>query len=234
MWRIISSGPPIKKRHFSDNSDIPDKPSAKAAHDCFTNHTIGRNKMIADQSHRDCRERMETNPVSITLMPSLKNGMLTALVTGVLLCIQAFPANAASGIHKEANMANGIIHSKVPGDVDSVWDKLLSTLENMKAPVFSKVDHKANAVSVGLDMKQARVVAFGNPAVGTFLMQENPEAALDLPLKILVWESPDGTMLSWNDPEWIARRYGIDPDNETVKKMRKMFGIISEKMHEPH
>lgn len=65
-------------------------------------------------------------------------------------------------------------------------------------------------------------------------MQENPEAALDLPLKILVWESPDGTMLSWNDPAWIARRYGIDPDNETVKKMQKMFGIITEKMHAPH
>lgn len=193
--------------------------------------------MNADQSNRDYRERMNTNPVSICLKPFLTTGLIKALVTGILLCVQAFPVNAASGIHKEItmeNMANGIIHSKVPGDVDSVWNKLLSTLENMKAPVFSKVDHKANAVSVGLDMKEARVVSFGNPAVGTFLMQENPEAALDLPLKILVWASPDGTMLSWNDPAWIARRYGIDPENQTVVKMQKMFEVISGKMQDTH
>ena len=177
---------------------------------------------------------METNPASITLMPFLENGILKALMTGVLLCIRAFPANAASGTHKEANMAHGLIHSQVPGDVDAVRDKLLSTLENLKAPVLSKVDYKANAVSVGPDMKQARVAAFGNQAVGTFLIQENYGAAIDLPLKILVRESPDGTMFSWNGPEWIARRYGIDPDNETVRKMRKMLGVISEKMHEPH
>lgn len=65
-------------------------------------------------------------------------------------------------------------------------------------------------------------------------MQENPEAALDLPLKILVWESPDGTMLSWNDPAWIARRYGIDPENQTVVKMQKMFEVISGKMQDTH
>lgn len=188
--------------------------------------------MTAERWNRVCHEQMKANPVSIILMPSFKNGTFKALIFGILLCIQTFSVNAASGIHMEANMANGIIHSKADGDVDSVWNKLLLTLENMKAPVFSKVDHKANAVSVGLDMKQARVVSFGNPAVGTFLMQENPETALDLPLKILVWESPEGTILSWNDPAWIARRYGIDPDNETVKKMQKMFGLISEKMQD--
>lgn len=190
--------------------------------------------MIADQSKRDGRERMKTSPVSSGMKPFFTSIPLKALIIGILLCTQAFSVNAASGIHKEENMANGIIHSKVPGNVDSVWNKLLLTLGDMKAPVFSKVDHKANAVSVGLDMKQARVVSFGNPAVGTCLMQENPEAALDLPLKILVWESPEGTMLSWNDPAWIAQRYGIDPDNDTVKKMQKMFGMITEKMHDPH
>lgn len=97
--------------------------------------------MNADQSNRDYRERMKTNPVSICLKPFLATGLIKALVTGILLCVQAFPVNAASGIHKEItmeNMANGIIHSKVPGDVDSVWNKLLLTLENMKGPCFFK------------------------------------------------------------------------------------------------
>ena len=100
---------------------------------------------------------------------------------------------------------------------------LLDTLTAAKAPVFATVDHRANAQGAGLDMTGARVVIFGNPAVGTALMQAAPEAALNLPLKILVWESPDGVMLSWSDPAWIAGRYGADPNLEVVAKMRGML-----------
>ena len=127
-------------------------------------------------------------------------------------------------------MKKGLNHLHVHENVDSAWDRLLSILENLQIPVFSKVDHKANAAAAGLDMKEARVVFFGNPAVGTLLMQQSPETALELPLKILVWESPAGTMLSWNDPAWIADRFGADPDSETVGKMRKLFETLARKM----
>lgn len=180
--------------------------------------------MNADQSNRDYRERMKTNPVSICLKPFLATGLIKALVTGILLCVQAFPVNAASGIHKEMKpwkiWQMESYTAKYPATSIRSGTSAFDTRKH-EMPVFSKVDHKANAVSVGLDMKAARVVSFGNPAVGTFLMQENPEAALDLPLKILVWASPDGTMLSWNDPAWIARRYGIDPENQTVSENAK-------------
>ena len=130
-------------------------------------------------------------------------------------------------------MKKGLNHLHVHETVDSAWNRLLSVLESMQIPVFSTMDHKANATTAGLDMKEARVVSFGNPAVGTLLMQQSPEAALELPLRILVWESPAGTMLTWNDPAWIADRFGADRDSEVVGKMRKMFEALSRKMAKP-
>lgn len=141
---------------------------------------------------------------------------LIALSTGIVSQTQA----------KEVHMndiQNGVLRQKAQGDLDTVWQRLLDALKAVKAPVFSEVDHKANAQGVGLDMTGARVVTFGNPAVGTALMQAAPEAALDLPLRILVLESPDGVLLVWNDPAWIARRYGADPNLEVVAKMRGLL-----------
>lgn len=67
-------------------------------------------------------------------------------------------------------------------------------------------------------MTDARVLIFGNPAVGTVLMQSNPEIALDLPLKFLVWKSSDGVILSWNSPTWLAERFEMNPNMEVIKR----------------
>lgn len=122
-----------------------------------------------------------------------------------------------------SEMQRGLMRKKADADLDTVWKRLLDALAAAGAPVFATVDHRANALGAGLDMSGARVVIFGNPAVGTALMQAAPEAALDLPLKILAWESPQGVMLSWSDPAWIAERYGADPRLEVVGKMRGML-----------
>ncbi len=133
------------------------------------------------------------------------------------------PETQAKDVSMNTEMQQGLMRKKANGDLDTVWKRLLATLEAAKAPVFATVDHRANAQGVGLDMTGALVVIFGNPAVGTALMQAAPEAALDLPLKILVWESPDGVILSWSDPAWIAGRYGVDPNLEVVATMRGLL-----------
>lgn len=155
---------------------------------------------------------------------------LTACLS--LLCLLALSAGIVSESQaKDASMNtqhNGLVRKKAHGDLDTVWNRLLTTLKAAKAPVFSTVDHKANAQGAGLEMTGARVVTFGNPAVGTALMQAAPEAALDLPLKILVWESPEGVMLTWNDPAWIAERHGADPNLEVVAKMRGLLQKLTD------
>lgn len=149
-----------------------------------------------------------------------------------MLCLLALSTAIVSESQaKDASMnmqQNGILQKKAHGDLDTVWNRLLNTLKAAKAPVFSTVDHKANAQGAGLEMTGARVVTFGNPAVGTALMQVAPEAALDLPLKILVWESPEGVMVTWNDPAWIAERHGADPKLEVVAKMRGLLQKLTD------
>ena len=108
-------------------------------------------------------------------------------------------------------------------DLETVWKRLLNAIESAKIPVFSIVDHKQNAVEAGLDMTGARVITFGNPAVGTALMLEAPDAALDLPLRILAVETPQGVCLLWNDPAWIASRHGIVKNADVAHKMQKLM-----------
>lgn len=110
-------------------------------------------------------------------------------------------------------------------DLETVWKRLLNAIESAKIPVFSIVDHKQNAVEAGLDMTGARVITFGNPAVGTALMLEAPDAALDLPLRILAVETPQGVCLLWNDPAWIASRHGIVKNADVAQKMQKLMEI---------
>ena len=76
-------------------------------------------------------------------------------------------------------------------------------------------------------MTDARVLIFGNPAVGTVLMQSNPEIALDLPLKFLVWKSSDGVILSWNSPTWLAERFEMNPNMEVIKKINNLLEKLS-------
>jgi uncharacterized protein (DUF302 family) len=77
--------------------------------------------------------------------------------------------------------------------------------------VFARIDQAAEARAVGLAMRPAVVLLFGNPKTGTPLMIARPTVAIDLPLKALVWEDDVGnTWLTYNTPELLVRRHGLD------------------------
>ena len=88
-----------------------------------------------------------------------------------LLCMGVASETQAKDVSMNTDMQHGLMRKKAHGDLDTVWKRLLDTLTAAKAPVFATVDHRANAQGAGLDMTGARVVIFGNPAVGTALMQ---------------------------------------------------------------
>ena len=76
--------------------------------------------------------------------------------------------------------------------------------------VFADIPHAKGAAQAGLVLAYSDLAIFGTPAAGTPLMQAAPTAGIDLPLKALVWQDPDGVVwLSYNDPRWIAARHGI-------------------------
>lgn len=97
--------------------------------------------------------------------------------------------------------------------VDETVSKLQKLLTEKAITLFSLVDHSGEARNVGLKMPPTKLLIFGSPKAGTPLILAAPSTALDLPLKILVAEQPDGRVLvSWNDPAWLQRRHGFPVD----------------------
>jgi uncharacterized protein (DUF302 family) len=83
--------------------------------------------------------------------------------------------------------------------------------------VFARIDHAAGATAVGLSLRPTEVLIFGNAKGGTPLMQSVQTIGIDLPLKALVWQDAAGdAWLSYNDPEWFAKRHGLSSETETA------------------
>jgi len=75
--------------------------------------------------------------------------------------------------------------------------------------LFAVIDHSGEAAAVGLELRDTKVVIFGAPQAGTAVMQAVPVAALDLPLKVLVWDDEGQTKLTYTAPAALAARYGL-------------------------
>jgi uncharacterized protein (DUF302 family) len=92
------------------------------------------------------------------------------------------------------------------------------------------VDHSGEAEKVGMKMPPTKLLIFGNPKGGTPLMLAAPSTAIDLPLKILVWEDGQGKVwLSYNSPEYLQTRHGFPPD---LEKNIAVAGALAEKAGE--
>lgn len=91
-----------------------------------------------------------------------------------------------------------------------------------------RLDHAAAASVVGLHLDPVLLILFGNPKVGTSLMQAKPTAGIDLPLKLLVWQSHDATVwISYNDPAWVAARHDLAPSGEAQRAMATLLGDLA-------
>ncbi len=108
---------------------------------------------------------------------------------------------------------NGIVDKLSHHSVDETLAKLQAILQAKGVAVFALVDHSGEAKKVGMEMHPTKLLIFGNPKAGTPLMLAAPSIAIDLPLKILVWEDDQGKVLvSYNSPEYLAERHGL-PQN---------------------
>ena len=88
-------------------------------------------------------------------------------------------------------------------------DRLEAAVRDKGMTVFARIDHAAGAAEAGLTLRPTELLIFGNARGGTPLMQAMQTIGIDLPLKALVWQDASGnTWLSWNEPQWLARRHG--------------------------
>ena len=105
---------------------------------------------------------------------------------------------------------NGLIHLDSKHSVDDTLQRLQQLLQEKNVKVFALIDHSGEAAKAGLAMRPTKLLIFGNPKAGTPLMQAAPSAAIDLPMKALVWEDIDGSVrLTYNDPSYLQERHKI-------------------------
>ena len=108
---------------------------------------------------------------------------------------------------------NGIIDVTSKHSVDETVAKLKSMLESKGVTIFALIDHSGEAEKVGMKMPPTKLLIFGNPKAGTPLMVASPSIAIDLPLKILVWEDAAGKVwLSYNSSEYLQQRHELPPE----------------------
>jgi uncharacterized protein (DUF302 family) len=108
---------------------------------------------------------------------------------------------------------HGMVHLPTSQSVEDVLGKLETILKTRGIPIFTLVDHSGEAAKVGMEMRPTKLLIFGNPKGGTPLMVAAPTIAIDLPLKILIWEDDQGkTWVTYNTPEYLAERHQLPPN----------------------
>src|ERR1700756_2541752 len=97
--------------------------------------------------------------------------------------------------------------------VDETVEKLKGILQSKEVTLFALVDHSGEAAKVGMKMRPTKLLIFGNPKGGTPVMLAAPTIALDLPLKILIWEDAQGKVLvTYNSPAYLQNRHHVPPE----------------------
>ena len=107
-------------------------------------------------------------------------------------------------------------------------DRLEAEIRAQRMTVFARIDHAGAAAVVGLKLAPTELIIFGNARGGTPLMQSAQTVGIDLPLKALVWQDAAGkTWISYNEPNWIARRHGVADAEPAVSKMTDLLSAIT-------
>ena len=111
----------------------------------------------------------------------------------------------------QATAPTGLIVKSSPYSVEETETRFKQILEARGLNLFASVDHAQNASGVDLELRPTRVVIFGNPKVGTPLMQCQQTIAIDLPQKVLIWEDEQGQVqVAYNDPQYLGGRHRLD------------------------
>ena len=104
----------------------------------------------------------------------------------------------------------GIIDKPSNHSVEQTIERLKRVLQSNGVNLFAVVDHSGEAEKVGMKMHPTKLLIFGSPQAGTPLMLAAPSIAIDLPLKILVWEDGEGKVwISYNSPDYLRARHGL-------------------------
>lgn len=165
--------------------------------------------------------------------------MSSALIKGAILCTSmatAFISGCSSDDDADTDVAtgetmsvDGLVSIDSARPVDEAMGALLTALDNNEAiTALPLIDHQANAAGIDETLRPTSVQLFGNPALGTPLMQVNQLAGLDLPQKILAWENEEGeTQIAYNSADYLQQRHAITGDDAADTALQTIAGALN-------
>ena len=144
--------------------------------------------------------------------------MKKSSITLLLVLFTALPLLAAEGL------------IKVQSDfsVKETTERLENILNKKGMTIFNQINHSAAAQKVGVELRDTRLIIFGNPKVGSPLMQCQQSVAIDLPQKAIIWEDDKAKVwISYNDPRYLGERHNIVGCDEVITKVEKALSGIT-------
>lgn len=124
----------------------------------------------------------------------------------------------------------GLINLKSQNSVEVTSDKLLTILKDKGMKVFDVIDHQKGAKKVKKQLRPTTLVIFGNPKVGTPLMQCDQHVAIDLPQKALIWQDESGQVwYTYNDPMYLLKRHSLNNCTKVIEKITNALANFAKK-----
>lgn len=125
--------------------------------------------------------------------------------------------------------SEGLISVESAHSAKETADKFASIVEKKGLTLFARIDHQKNAAGVDLTIRSTEVIIFGNPKVGTPIMQCSQLAAIDLPQKVLIWTDADNKVwLTYNDPEYMKQRHDLKGCDKVLMKVSNVLSGLTQ------
>ncbi len=140
---------------------------------------------------------------------------------------QSPPNNSAAAVEP---FGNGLKTIKSSNDFDATYAKLKAAIEKNEAlKIVAEINHEENAGKAGLNLRPTRLIIFGNPKLGTPLMNESQTLAIDLPQKMLVYKNEkEEVFVAFNDPLYLAKRHGVNENREEFGKIAAALNALAQ------
>ncbi len=110
--------------------------------------------------------------------------------------------------------------------VPATVDRLIAALGRRGITLFARIDHAAGARQAGLELADEELVIFGDPRVGTLLMQRDATVGYELPLRLLIWDADGQTMIGYRRPTGLRDDYAVADQVEILQRMENLLGQI--------
>ena len=131
------------------------------------------------------------------------------------------------------SFSQNLTETKSPYTAEVTLNKLRENVKNKGLNIFTEIDHSQAAEKVNMELSPVYVLVFGNPKVGTRLMQADPRVGIELPLKILIYEHEGSTQIAYFNPENLSEAYNLKDQQDILKNMSDLLHTIVQEVVKP-